>query len=193
MIYWTLFYLVLARLLKRLTNKIQLHSIIHCITATIWSSYLLWYYEPLFELYKRVIIHSIGYFIADIIDIMLDDNIKRRIYIIHHISSIIGLLPVYFGCYFSIYGIWTLEIGGIVHHLKYAAEVNNVNIILYWMAHILYHVVYLSSRFALLFIAITIIAPKTTDITGVITIFFGAVLLIQNFIWWYYNVKKYFK
>lgn len=183
--------MILARLLKSWSRKVQLHSIIHCVTATLWSSYLLRFYEPSVDLLNNVITHSGGYFIADIIDILIDNNIKRRIYILHHVAAISGILTVYFNSYYSIYAIWTLEIGGIVHHLKYAADVNKVNIILYWLAHIFYHVIYLISR-SVLGVIIVIKLPEISNIGDAICIFVGVVLLIQNFSWWFHNIKKTF-
>lgn len=191
--YIALIYLVLSRIFKTFTTDIQIHSIVHCVTSFIFStcSFIVLGINPLSfsvynhfknsEIFDVIIYHSLGYFIADTIDILIDyKNVRRRIYLIHHVAAIIGLL---FGGYISVYPIWILEMGGIVHHLKYISEVyhfENDNVI-----QVMYHVVYLFSRVLLSINVYNFMSSDNLFITVIIS-----VLLIQNFIWWLHNLKK---
>jgi len=106
------------------------------------------------------------------------------------VAAISGLSMVYYGSYMSIFPIWGLEIGGIVHHLKHASEVLDVGTILIQMV---YHVIYLSSRVLLTinvyngFIWIRHSEHIVADLVG-LTI--ACVLIVQNIVWWIHNVKK---
>jgi len=215
---WTIIYLVLARLFKILSRTVQIHSIIHCITSFFWTSYILFFYlsnkvlsTDFFVLLQNLNIeqkeiirlcafHSAGYFIADTIDIIIDHtNIKRRIYILHHVAAILGLSTIYWGSYASIYAVWCLEIGGMVHHLKHAIEtcyknqiITESGKIVYGGTQMLYHIVYLSSRVLLgLNVINTFINHKLNpvDMAGMAI---ACVLLVQNFIWWYQNFIRSF-
>jgi hypothetical protein len=138
--------------------------------------------------------HSLGYFIADTIDIFIDySNARRRIYIPHHVLAIIGICTVYMDTYLPIHTIWCLELGGLVHHLKHVAEANNFRPILYYLSHLGYHVIYFSSRMLL---TVTIINTlpylyNNRNIIDIIAVTVGIVLLIQNYIWWYQNLRKF--
>lgn len=205
------FYLILTQICKQYSSKIQIHSIVHCVLAVIMSSYVLFVVSNSgittswsvisdvaargeTHFYRFVIFHSIGYFIADTIDIIFDDvNIWRQVYIIHHVTAIIGLLTVFTGTYVSFYAIWTLETGGIVHHLKHVAEVYNTPVPLYIMIHMLYHIIYLTTRILLTMFVMTGIynLSYTNNLVGdIIGASVGTILVIQNFIWWLKNIKK---
>ena len=136
-----IFYLSLAYFTRGLF-KIQFHSIVHCINAVLLSSYF--YYFSNISLISINVIkqmnfayndfiyicasNSNGYFVADSIDIFLDNkNIKRKVYIRHHIMAILGISTVYLGDNKFILAIWCLEIGGILHHIKYMSEVYSFN------------------------------------------------------------------
>jgi hypothetical protein len=141
--------------------------------------------------------HSAGYFLADTIDILIDyTNYKRHIYILHHIVAFLGIMTVHLGSYLSVYAIWCLEIGGIVHHIKHAADVYRIDPILEVGSHLLYHIVYLFSRILLTLNVLNafVLIGRSNNITGdLIGLLVSVILIIQNVIWWTYNVKKYFK
>jgi len=188
---FVIIYLVLARVCKLFSKTVQIHSIIHCVTAFILTSVLFinekinpFSFDAIDYLTSQnnlIIEHSLGYFIADTIDIFLDhENIKRRVYILHHLVAIAGLLNATPD---AIYPIWALEMGGVVHHLKYAAEVHNFRPSLKFIVEILYHVVYLTTRI-LVFINLYY---SNTKIINTLVMY---VLLIQNLIWWSYNLRK---
>ena len=206
------FYLILARICKIRSQKVQIHSIVHCVAAFLWTSFILFIYlnnnilntnfvgalQNLNENQKYMILlaayHSAGYFLADTIDILLDHtNKKRQIYILHHVVAFAGISTVYWGSYLSIYPIWCLEIGGIVHHLKHAAEVNDFGLVPYYMSHIIYHVIYLFSRILLslnVFTVISSIHKSDVMLPDIMGLTIAVILLIQNGIWWFHNVKK---
>lgn len=208
--YWIILYLFLARLFKIWSRTVQIHSIIHCVTAFVWTSWILFVYlgaeilntnfteilTNLNEEQKYMITlsgaHSIGYFIADTIDILIDyNNIKRRIYILHHLAAITGIITIYFGAYTSIYAICCLEAGGIVHHLKHASETQKFSTIPYYLAQTSYHVIYLSSRVLLTLNIINAFSFHTKlAFIDFLTLATSTILLIQNYIWWFQNAKK---
>ena len=205
LIYWTIYHLILARFFKIWSKNVQIHSILHCISSTLWASYILYVYlgrEVLDTNYIKYIpsltdndiqviikacTYSLGYFMADTLDIIIDyTNVKRRVYIIHHLVAMLG---IYWNPSLAIYAIWCLEIGGIVHHLKHASEVNEFGTLFYILSHLLYHIVYLSSR---LLLNITLIngisfGISFSDIIGMIV---GFTLLFQNYLWWWRNLKR---
>lgn len=205
------FYLILAQICKQYSSKIQIHSIVHCVLAIIMSSYVLFIVSNSgiitswniiadvaaigeTRIYQFVIFHSIGYFIADTIDIMTDDiNLWRQVYIIHHIVAVLGLLTVFKGTYVSFYAIWTLETGGIVHHLKHVAEVYNTPVPLYIMIHMSYHIIYISTRILLTMFILSGVynLSHTNNLVGdIIGASVGTILVVQNFVWWIKNIKK---
>ena len=212
--YWVGIYLVLARFFKIWSKKVQIHSIIHCVVAFLWTTFVLFIYlsndllsanfstalQGLSDKEKHMILlasyHSAGYFLADIIDILIDyKNKKRQIYILHHVVAFAGISTVYWGSYLSIYAIWCLEIGGIVHHLKHAAEVNDFGSVPYYLSQLLYHVVYLFSRILLSLNVIgglVGICKSETILADLMGLTGAVVLLIQNGIWWVHNLKKSF-
>jgi len=193
--YIAIIYLALARLCKLFTKDIQIHSIVHCVTAFMFSTcaFIVLGINPFsfsvydqfalvdFKIFDVIIYHSLGYFIADTIDILIDyKNVKRRIYLIHHAAAIIGL---FFGGYTAVYPIWILEMGGIVHHMKHTSEV-------YHFEHdhtiqITYHAVYLFSRVLLSINVYNFMNSDNLFITIVITVLLG-----QNFVWWLHNLKR---
>lgn len=210
-----LIYLLLARLCKRWSRKFQIHSFVHSIVSWAVGSYLLFFllerspfetnfvtvlnnispeYEPSLRLY---IYHSLGYFFADTLDIIIDHgNVGRRVYIVHHVSAILGLSTVYWGSYVSVYPIWAFELGGIVYHLKYMAKIYRVSPVPNLIIHLLYHLVFLTSR---CLVGINIISAyntinkiNTNSSVGVVGVGIASVLLLQNVGWWIRNVKKSF-
>lgn len=137
--------------------------------------------------------HSTGYFVADTIDIFIDHtNKKRQIYVMHHLAAIFGLLTIYWESYIAVVGLWILELGGLVHHIKYAAHVFEVSRPFYIIAEALYHSVYLSSRLYLL-VAVSYGAYKihVSKNFWIDSICFSVVyfLVAQNLYWWVLNVK----
>ena len=202
----TLSYLLLARISKRWSEIIQIHSIIHCLLAFLFSSYYLLYILQLNyletnitlslselnyhqEVMIRLIVeHSIGYFIADTIDILISQNPKRYVYIYHHLAALIGLSTIYWNSYLAIYCLWVLEMGGMVHHLKFISETTGHFIL---VADVLYHVVYLSSRILLMINVYNgfFCYQNEADLVGLIIAVF---LFVQNMIWWLVNLKKSF-
>lgn len=193
-----LFYYIFAQITK---GKIQYHSIFHCLTSVGLTSYFFYKNEiNLLTLNITSILNhidddftntcaanSIGYFLADILDIFLDKvNIKRRNYILHHIVAITGISTIYFKNNFSIFAIWCLEIGGIFHHLKYFSEV--------YLFHrkfflFLYFLVYTSSRiyFTLNVLGILFLYFSFADF---VCLMVGILLAIQNTIWLITNIRK---
>ena len=100
-------------------------------------------YKPLLSMVTK---HSLGYFIADTLNIILYQPHNRK-YILHHLLSIFAAVSIlYWNSYLSTYGLWSFEIGGFVHHLKYSADAYHVNILLWYIAQILYHSVYVTTR-----------------------------------------------
>ncbi len=210
---WTLFYFGLARFLKRFSRVVQLHSVVHCFTAVFlstWAFHILsdgdafgldMYHtilgmrnESHKDMLKQVAYHTAGYFIADTIDILLDDeDKKRKQYILHHVAALAGLCTIFYDSYMSLYGVWLLECGGVVHHIKYASQV------LQWpnpwstLAEVLYHSVYVSSRLLLIinttkgFYYLNESLTKEVDVICFVVVY---ILVIQNTIWWYKNARS---
>ena len=212
LLYFVFIYLVLARIFKLWSRTVQIHSIVHCMVAFLWTSYILFIRmgNNIFSTNFMVILqnindndkyllilattHSMGYFIADTIDILIDwNNKKRRIYILHHIAAIVGLTTVYIGSYIPIYAIWCLEIGGIVHHLKHGSEVYKFGKVYTVLTHITYHIVYLFSRILLginTFKEMIIIYKSNNILADMLGLVVALVLLVQNGLWWVHNVRK---
>ena len=211
--YFFVLYLVLARVCNFWNKKVQIHSIIHCVISFLWTTYVLFIstgysflntnFRALLTnvtdrkfMFSMIIFHSLGYFLADTVDIFIDyKNQKRRVYLLHHVVAIAGLSTIYWGSYISVYPIWSLEIGGIVHHMKHVSEVYDINIVIYLLIQGLYHVIYLMSRILLalnVYTVFTWICHSDTigaDITAIVV---AIVLIIQNLLWWVHNVKKIF-
>jgi hypothetical protein len=213
---WILFYVVLARCLKIYSDVVQLHSVFHCTVASVWTGFailritnggsLLTYdlYHPMQSvndvdksMLMMTAFHSAGYFIGDTIDICFDKiNTKRRIYIFHHLVAVAGLLTIFWDSYICLLGLWTLEIGGIVHHIKHAAHVFKATAWMKNAAEVLYHVVYLLSRLYLLintsygFLCIRESKTIAIDLVCFAVVY---ILVAQNFIWWFQNFRKLFE
>lgn len=212
LIYWFGIYLVLARFFKLWSRTVQIHSIVHCVVAFLWTTYVLFiylgnnmintnFYQALHGLsdsdkYMLLLTayHSGGYFLADTVDILIDyTNKKRHIYILHHAAAFAGISTIYWGSYLSVYAIWCLEIGGIVHHLKHAAEVNDFGSIPYFLSQTLYHIVYLFSRILLSLNVVTAIFSihlSETILPDILGLCVAIILLIQNGLWWVHNARK---
>lgn len=202
LLYWIFYYFYLAKRLEKYNN---LHSIIHCVVSSLVNTYLLFgslLFASLFDseinLYflKESAYHTLGYFIADTLDIFFyryNDYHKRK-YLFHHIFSIIAISTIYLESYSCIFGIWVLEIGGLVHHIKYTINKYDIKT-LKIPTEILYHLIYTSSRI-MIFLNITkcLLNIKTSEniISDVILITTGYSLVIQNTIWWYKNLKMLF-
>ena len=203
----TLGYLALARVGKRWSETIQIHSIIHCLLAFLFSSYYLSYilkvkyFETKISLFfiglsfdqkiicRLIVEHSIGYFIADTLDILISQNPKRYVYIYHHLAALIGLVTIYWDSYLAIYCLWVLEMGGIVHHLKFISDTSGHLVL---CTDIFYHVIYLSSRLLLMINVYNgfFCYRNEAELMGLII---GAFLFCQNMIWWLINLKKSFQ
>jgi len=210
--FWSLFYLILANVLRKWSPKVMLHSIFHCMTSTFMAGCTVYIVSGghLFtmdmyrilaydvddsqkDLLKQVAYHSAGYFVGDTIDIKLDyKNEKRQQFVLHHIAALVGLTTVYFDSWMSIYGLYLLEAGGVVHHIKHAAHVWQWQPPFSTIAKVLYHVIYLGSRILLFGTAV----KATYNIGDSKQIYLdimccGAVFVLvpQNLVWWVKNAK----
>lgn len=189
------------------------HSIVHCFSASIFAGYALFRCTDgnlvTYDMYhimqnienpdsiwylQQAVLHSTGYFISDTVDILIDHtNVKRQVYVWHHLAAICGMATMHFDSYLSLVGLWALEVGGVVHHIKHAAHVFQFS---YWpnlVAEALYHTVYLSTRLFLL-VNNTYGLLFITESKSIIldSMCFGALyfLLYTNLLWWYQNAKK---
>ena len=200
-----LFYLFLARYTRNLF-KIQFHSLVHCFNAVACISYL--FYKSNIDLLTWnikeqlkggnsdliyfCITNSNGYFIADTLDIISDNkNLKRKNYIIHHLVAIVGLMTVYLkendNIFFGTWVIWCLEIGGIVHHLKYMSELYSFQH--HTLISLIYVCVYASSRIYFIGNVLNILYLNFTVLYGFIAL--GCtILFVQNAIWLFKNIIK---
>jgi hypothetical protein len=140
---WCIIYFFLATVLKVFSRTVMFHSIIHCFSASLFAGYALFrvtngnlltydIYHVMQNIHNpndiwwlhQAVLHSTGYFISDTIDIKLDHtNIKRQVYVWHHLAAICGMATMFFDSYLCLVGLWSLEIGGVVHHIKHAAHV----------------------------------------------------------------------
>lgn len=202
MIFFLIFYFFLAQWTKNMF-KIKFHSIVHCCTSVLLISYFFYknsiniitlsITKQLYILNDPFIIicaaNSNGYFIADLVDILVDKNIKRRVYIFHHLVAIVGISTIYVNNNFSIFAIWCLEIGGLVHHLKYASEIYSLQF--QNITNFLYFFIYSTSRFyfTLNFIPILFTYFSFSDFICVLV---GISLTFQNVIWLRKNYSKTF-
>lgn len=214
LVMWCVVYLFLATVMKVFSRTVMFHSIIHCFSASFFAGYALFrctegnlitydiYHvmqnitdpEAIWWLHQAVL-HSTGYFISDTIDILIDHtNVKRQVYVWHHLAAICGLAPMFFDSYLCLIGLWVLEIGGVVHHIKHAAHVFQFS---YWpnlISEILYHAVYLSTRLYLLVnntYGLYFITESHTVVLDAMCFFATYFLLYTNLIWWYQNAKKF--
>jgi hypothetical protein len=212
-LYWTIFYVILARACKFVSKTVQIHSIVHCFMAAFVSGVAFYQvignevfkldaYRQIItsvseeegKLLKRVAYHSCGYFIGDTIDIYIDyTNKKRKEYVFHHIASAAGLCTVYMDSYISLWGLWLFEVGGCVHHIKHAAKVWELSAPWDSLSEVLYHTVYLTSRMFLFvnttfswFYVFEMSATPAVDIVCCIVVY---ILVVQNTIWWYKNFR----
>lgn len=209
LIYSTILYYVLSLFFGIWHKKIDYHSLIHSCVASGWITYALFYYSknrildidiPIKlmsisldqkTMFKTIIEHSLGYYLADTTYILFNAEKKKRIYINHHLSSILGLSIVFYDSFLSVYAAWILNVGGVVHHLKHISEVydfKSKSIFQYS-----YFIIYLFSRILLtinttnMLINISKSQNKIADIIGLSVGFF---LIIENFKWWWINVQK---
>ena len=145
------------------------------------------------DLLKQVAYHSAGYFIGDTIDIKLDyKNEKRQEFVLHHLAALVGLTTVYFESYLSLYGLWLLETGGVVHHIKHAAHVFNWQPPFSTLAETMYHIIYLGTRLLLLGNSIKTsfnLGESTQMYLDIVCVSAVFVLVPQNLIWWVKNAK----
>jgi len=211
-LWWTVFYVLLARVCKLFSKTVQLHSIVHCFVASVVSGVV--FYQVIgdevfrLDVYRKMIsgvtpadglllrqvaFHSAGYFLGDTVDIYIDyRNVKRKEYVLHHLASVAGLCTVYYDSYISLWGLWLFEVGGVVHHIKHAAKVFKWPGLWGTAAELLYHSVYVSSRL-LLFVNTSFswlymhqsLTPYMDIVCGVVVY----VLVIQNSMWWYKNMR----
>lgn len=171
------------------------------------------YYLP-----NMVVMHSAGYFIADTIDIYacvyfascsshsnntkedLSARIKntkyqekRRMYVPHHVAALVALGTILFGCQLPLWGLWLLECGGAVHHIKYAAKIWRWSLPGTVLAEALYHTVYVWSR-GVLFLNTTrgwfFLDQSKCPTLDVVCFFMVYVLVGINSIWWYQNARS---
>lgn len=208
--YFILFYVALARFMKIWSKTVQLHSIFHCVMTSIVAGYAIYVctgnllttnvyqeFQTVHEsekgLIQMVAFHSAGYFIGDTIDIFIDyENKKRRDYVLHHLAAVAGILTVYWESYIYLYGLWSLELGGIVHHIKHASHVCDWPQPFSTIAEVMYHIVYVSTRIMLLFNCSKIlfyITDSEHQFVDAICFLSVYILVIQNFIWWFKNLR----
>ena len=111
---------------------------------------------------------------------------------LHHIAAVCGILTVYWDSYIYLYGLWSLELGGIVHHIKHASHVYQFPHPYSTATEILYHIVYVTTRLMLLFNVTKIlyyIAESEHQVVDAICLVSVYLLVIQNFIWWFKNLR----
>lgn len=193
-------YLALANYFK---GVLKIHSIIHCVSATLFGTYLFYISNiSIFsisfcsEVIKTenfnnflYVNNSLGYFIADSIDIFLDwKNVKRRVFLLHHVSAIIGILTG--GSSLVAYAIWALEIGGVVHHLKHASEVYNFNSNIKSLIFSIYFIVYSFTRILLFLNCNSCLINNSLTGYQLIGVFMSYILILQNAIWLMQNLLK---
>lgn len=209
---WTLAYLALARSLRRFSPTVQLHSVAHCFLASALAGVVFHSVTPGYSMFgldayrtillikdgdrvltRRVAMHSAGYFAADTADIYLDrtpSGRKRRMYVPHHLASLAGLATVLFGCQVPLWGLWLLECGGAVHHVKFAARIWRWSAAATVLAETLYHTVYVWSR-SLLFLntsrAWLFLAQSSSPALDSICFLVVYALVGMNSVWWYRN------
>ena len=164
--YWIAIYFYFVRKSQQYNKNIYLHSIFHCVLSALFNTYILFGNNYKYVLSSEVgkslqtttnsnnnllnisVSHSLGYFIADTLDILVDYYTEphKRKYLIHHLFAISGIMSSYLGSYLCIYAIWALEIGGIFYHLKYVGELynkdNTSNKMIYLTTQALYHICY---------------------------------------------------
>ena len=198
-LFFTVAYFAIAQYFR---GVLKIHSIVHCVSAVLLNSYILFYTTGIHifttsfcSLSQQVNIsalyfpayNSLGYFIADSIDIFLDwKNVKRRVFLIHHFSAILGILTIFAGSKLVNYAVWSLEIGGIVHHLKHASEIYQYRQI---PAYTLYFLVYTTSR-VLLFLNCNYCLTIPLSYSEIFGILISYLLILQNVVWIYQNLKK---
>ena len=213
---WCAVYFTLATVMKVFSKTVMFHSIIHCFSASIFAGYALLrctggnlftydIYHVMLDIkdpegiwwLHQAVLHSTGYFISDTIDIRIDHtNLKRQIFVWHHLAAICGMATMFFDSYLCLVGLWSLEIGGVVHHIKHAAHVFQFS---YWpnlVAEVLYHTVYLSTRLFLLVnntYGLYFITESKTIVLDVMCFTATYFLLYVNLLWWYQNAKKLFE
>lgn len=211
--YWIAIYFYLAQKLRLSNAKVGVHSIIHCVMASALNTYILFgkmnknilspyvvaemqSLDPVYKPYLHFsALHSLGYFIADTLSILYNYNTypHLRKYLIHHIFSIFAIMTAYWDSYLCVYGIWSLEIGGVVYHMRHAANEIGFNRFWWWVVQILYHIVYITTRI-LTFTNITNcmlnIGNSNTPLPDTVGIITGYGLVVQNGIWWYKNVQQ---
>ena len=131
--------------------------------------------------------HSLGYFLADNLDIISSDQKWRRRYLAHHWIAILGISTIYFGVFYSVFAIWCLELGGIVHHIKRLT----VETPLFPLTASLYFIIYTFSR---VYFSMILFELLLTDIswTSLICFITSLSLTVQNFIWLYQNYGRNF-
>lgn len=204
--YYLIYYSFLAFISRKLF-RIQFHSLIHCLNSLILSTYF--FYKNNINLFSINVIqemdtfdtsndlvlflcaqNSIGYFLIDFIDILIDSliykNSKRNVYLVHHIFAILTLGTVYFDDKF-IFGIWCLEIGGLIHHLKHISEVFDLSVKKLFV--VIYFIIYPMSRIYF-FINILTGLYRIPNIINFINSFISSLLIIQNLFWLIKNIKN---
>jgi hypothetical protein len=211
LLYFVLIYVGLARFFKRFSKTVQFHSMLHCFVSSIWCSIALYklsdgnllstdFYNILNNINESdkgileiAAFHSLGYFLGDTIDIFIDfENKKRRIYLFHHCVAIMGLLTIYWDSFLCLYALWTLELGGIVHHFRFASTVFEFTYPYSTLVEALYHIVYVTSRGLLLVTTnktFAFVNDSKNPLLDGISCGLTYVLIIQNAIWWIHNVR----
>ena len=190
---FTFYYLIFA-----ISQNKQIHSLFHSISSFSLISYLFWKNsivllswnvpEQILSLPETEALfccqHSIGYFLADNIDIIFSEQKWRRRYLLHHWIAILGISTVYLGVSYSVFAIWCLELGGIVHHVKRMTAESFIQP----LTSKLYFLVYGLSR---IYFSGILFAMLVTDfsLTSSICFLTSLILTIQNFIWLYQNCK----
>jgi len=120
-------------------------------------------------------------------------NTKRKDFVVHHLAALLGLCTIFFNGYMFLYGLWLLEIGGIVHHIKHASRTFQWPEPWFTVAEVLYHVVYVSSR-VLLFTNTTngwfFLHESNSKAMDVICFSVVYILVAQNSVWWFKNARS---
>ena len=181
-------------------KDIEMESIIHSLVSAFWSWYIFKKYIPIYLFsykslknfidyieYKpdikfkllRLTKHSIEYYIADSLNIFIEKD-KRKIYILHHIISIIGLSSIFLDTYIGSYAIFLNTSAVIGHHTKRLFEKKENNYLKIFL-FIFYFFSYSISR-VLMTINIIHYSFHIKKYQDIIPIILTYPLVFQNFI-----------
>jgi hypothetical protein len=213
-LFWAVVYYVFAHLVRRyLTTPIQVHGLVHCFIATVWTSHILlqintpiFSYDALYQIMLYfpdslqnsgmwAMTHSLGYFIADSVDIGICKDPKRNVYLFHHYCSIIVLSMACMSTpprFAMVYLVCAAELGATWHDLRYISRVFQV---LETPAALAYHLVYGGTRTLvtaqLPYIFFKILSTgKLFQWQDSFILLFVTAVTVQNLLWWHKNITK---